>query len=428
MKLKIGFLTERMILGFGVDLVVHQTARRLVDKGHAVTVFTTWTGAIYQETPYSVVNLKETVNGPNDVCSPHFMVMGINYLARQDIDVWVIHTPPFYQWLEYLHSPVVMVEHGTPPGKYFPKKRGRGLDAKTRYRFDVIYQSLRPGDGLVAVSEYIRSQLPGKVRERTTVILNGGDHYPRATADEIEAFRKSVGVAHDQVMILWVGRITPGDDWQPYKGLREFVDIAPKLSRRCENIRIVAVGRAEDNARRLLEDAGIVPVFNLPMERMPAAFGAADIFLNTSKWEGFNLPLIEAQFQGTPVVAYHIGAHPEVVASGDSGILVEGKQQLLAAIEKLVKDPDRRADLAAGARKHASSFTWDDNAQQLERLIEGCCQQALRHGRSVTADVHAGKLPPYSIWKSRELIENLGWMGFFKEVIRWAQLRLNPEK
>ena len=39
MKLQIGFLTERLILGFGVDLAVHQYASYLQGQGHDVTVF-----------------------------------------------------------------------------------------------------------------------------------------------------------------------------------------------------------------------------------------------------------------------------------------------------------------------------------------------------------------------------------------------------
>ncbi|MBN1552323.1 glycosyltransferase family 4 protein, partial [bacterium] len=299
-KLKIGYLTERMILGFGVDLVVHETARRFAESGHDVTVFTTKKSDLYVDESYKIVDLTETVVVNQDIFSPHFMVECINQLSHCDIDVWIAQTPPFYSWLTFLRPPVILVEHGTPPGKFFKGKMARDLDTMTAHRYNVIYSTLRPGDTVVAISEFIRSGLPENVSRNAITILNGGDHYPRTTENAKVTFRKTIGLSENDIMLLWVGRIDPFVDYQPYKGLQEFLEVSPIIRKKYPHCKIVAVGRAEERARKPLEDAGIIPVFNLGKDTMPSAYAAADIFINTSRWEGFNLPLIEAQFQGTP--------------------------------------------------------------------------------------------------------------------------------
>ena len=49
----------------------------------------------------------------------------------------------------------------------------------------------------------------------------------------------------------------------------------------------------------------------------------ASVFVHTSRWEGFGIVLLEAMLAGLPVVATRVSAVPEVVADGETGILVE---------------------------------------------------------------------------------------------------------
>jgi len=49
---------------------------------------------------------------------------------------------------------------------------------------------------------------------------------------------------------------------------------------------------------------------------LPAFYGACDLYVTCSLWEGFNLPAAEAQACGKKVIAFNIGSHPEVVKNG----------------------------------------------------------------------------------------------------------------
>lgn len=427
-KPKIGILTERMTLGYGVDVVIHEQAVRLVQRGYSVTVFTAWKTGFYDDQPYRIVPLAEECEGIPDFFSLKFLLKAFDIINKHDIEIWIIHTPPFYFWFHYFRVPVIMVEHGTPPGKYFKYRQGKRLDKQTRKRHRKVFRNLRPGDGLIAISEYIRSELPADIQKRTKVIYNGADHYSKASQQAIDTFRKAADVKSDETLVVWVGRIQPRKDQQPYKGLGQLLRLGRKIqSEKCP-IRLVAVGRGDESVEPLLRNAGIIPFLNQSRESMAAVYAGADIFLNTSKWEGFNLPLVEAQFQGTPVIALNVCAHPEVVADGFSGILVNSYAELLPAIVKLANDPELRKQLSIGAVRHAADFSWDSNVDKLEKLIQCSMKVYQSLEPAEPPKLELNKNLKYYKDYAEYLIFQFGWKTFVKECFGWGKRRLPWKK
>jgi len=97
-------------------------------------------------------------------------------------------------------------------------------------------------------------------------------------------------------------------------------------------------------------------------------YAAADIAVVPSMFEGFGLPAAEAMACEVPVIAFAAGALPELVADGETGILVPPADvaKLAAAIRKLVEDKELRLRMAKAARKRVEQkFNWEKAAKQI---------------------------------------------------------------
>ncbi len=107
-------------------------------------------------------------------------------------------------------------------------------------------------------------------------------------------------------------------------------------------------------------------------EESPWWYGAADVFVYPSEYEGFGLPPLEAMSCGTPVVVADSSSLPEVV--GDAGVLVPPRDAdaLAQAIAELIENPGLRASLADRGLERARSFTWKATARATARLYSRC--------------------------------------------------------
>jgi L-malate glycosyltransferase len=104
---------------------------------------------------------------------------------------------------------------------------------------------------------------------------------------------------------------------------------------------------------------------------------AADIGLFTSDMESFCLSILEAMSFACPSVATGVGGIPEVVVSGESGLLVPaGDVDALArGVESLIRDPGLRASLGGAARIRAQErFSADVIVSRYERLYRRVCE------------------------------------------------------
>ena len=94
---------------------------------------------------------------------------------------------------------------------------------------------------------------------------------------------------------------------------------------------------------------------------------AFDVFLLPSLREGFGLVLLEAMSRRLPIVASRVGAIPEIVIDGETGILVEPRNadQLARAMSRLLEDRALRKYMGLlGAARLEEHFS-------VERMVDG---------------------------------------------------------
>lgn len=83
------------------------------------------------------------------------------------------------------------------------------------------------------------------------------------------------------------------------------------------------------------------------------------VLASASAREGWGMSITEAAACGTPAVATRIAGHLDAVNDGHSGILVDGRDELVGALDQLLVDPDLRSRLGVGAVERAANLTWE---------------------------------------------------------------------
>jgi len=262
---------------------------------------------------------------------------------------------------------LVNTVHGLYANPELPALR-RGLvraAERTAFRFSdhELFQSREDFDMAVG-----RRLVP---RRRATWLGNGVDlarFDPSAVEPEAVArLRKGWGADDGSVVIGTVGRLVAE------KGYREFAEVARAVRPDHPEAVFVVVGPEEPGkADRVLaaelEGAGVV--VHGEGREMPEIHSAFDVFVLASHREGVPRSAIEAQAMGRPALVTDIRGCREVVADGETGLLVPARDAvaLAVAVGRLIADPADRARMGdAGRRRMFERF---DEERVIERTLE----------------------------------------------------------
>lgn len=117
---------------------------------------------------------------------------------------------------------------------------------------------------------------------------------------------------------------------------------------------------------------------NPPQDAIAAIYAACDVWLWSSRLEGFGLPIVEAMACRCPVVSTRVGAAIDVIEDGKSGFVtaVDDVDALAEGLRRVLTAPAptwRAMSDAAYARAHG--YGWDDAA----RLLEDALRSAVEH-------------------------------------------------
>ena len=140
------------------------------------------------------------------------------------------------------------------------------------------------------------------------------------------------------------------------------------------NLKILGEGPDRESLERQIASAGLANRVSLPgaVSDPAAALRQGDLFVLSSRYEGFPNALCEAMACGLPVVAFDCPTGPaEIVRDGVDGLLVppEDVEALAAAIAGLIADPARRKMLARSAANVSDRFSVERVAAQWERVL-----------------------------------------------------------
>lgn len=367
-QVNIAFITDRMIKGHGVDLVVDRLADGLAKIGYDSKVYCNYFDETFiNRKSYNIEKLHYFKPDVNPIVYERRIRKLVPYLNSKDIDLFIIQSFPFYSLIPKLNKPVLVVDHGIISVSGLSSKR------RLRYKYMEISQNIsyfKKADKIITVSKYILNCLSKDLQEKAAFIYNGCDHYQQKTIsiEDINNFRNKIGAGPKDILLLFVGRLNLTN--QPYKGLSELIGIYQNISSKYKNVKLLAVGYGTKNDEELLKNQGVLSISNAPEELMPLIYKSSDIYTTCSKWEGFDLPIAEAHSFQRPTLCYDIGAHPEISKNGKTGFVAKSRSEFTNKLEILVKNPKLRIKMGTNALEYARKFTWENSVKKYHQTIK----------------------------------------------------------
>jgi glycosyltransferase involved in cell wall biosynthesis len=172
------------------------------------------------------------------------------------------------------------------------------------------------------------------------------------------------------VRILVVGRLVPD------KNLGLLIDAFSDagLAEGEAELEIRGGGPLEAELRAQAERLGLPVRFPGPVApgELGPAYAAADVLALVSSYEPFGVTLREGAAAGLPLIASRrAGAVGDVAVDGENALVIDPgeRDQIAAALRRLVREPDLRERLAAGSRAVTERHPPEADAEAWERAV-----------------------------------------------------------
>jgi glycosyltransferase involved in cell wall biosynthesis len=243
------------------------------------------------------------------------------------------------------------------PGTY-----SRGF--RTWYR--AMYRVLaRRAVRVLTVSEFSAGELHavlGLDTGRIALVPNGSDHVDSFTPSRPDLGGVEADLVGGAPWVLCVGTFA------------RHKNLAPTLDAlEAAGIRSVVVGAR--GGSRVFADAGPARwsratfAGRLSDDELAWLYGAASVLVFPSLYEGFGIPVVEAQRLGCPVVALRAGPMAEVSGGGAVLCDVDEPRQVVEAVLGIAADPAHRSALVESGHRNAERYTWDASADLLDQAL-----------------------------------------------------------
>ncbi len=227
------------------------------------------------------------------------------------------------------------------------------------------YRAIRHSDYIICISENTRKDLlkfcPGIDDKKIRVIYNGVSGAYRVLKDKVPENCKLPFPANTYV--LFVG------DRSAYKNFGLTVEAVAESS-----LNLVIVGseltRAEhEMLGKHLDACRYHSTGRISNELLNVLYNNAYCLLYPSAYEGFGIPVLEAQRAGCPVIAYNGSSIPEII--GETPLLLS--ELSVCAIGKalqILQDPDSRAEIVRNGLENVKRFDWKHTYEQTMSLYK----------------------------------------------------------
>jgi len=341
----------------GAEVFTREVAKRWVEWGHQVTLFTSEFGGCKRE---------EVVDGVRIVRAGG--KYGVYRWARKlyrkrfskegfDVVVDEINTRPFFAPKFVSNDErVVALIHQLAREYWF---------YETRFPLNYIGYCFLEERWLrnyvdvptITVSESTRKDLEEIGFKRVFVVPEGLNFRPLDEVPEKEAYP----------VVVYVGRLKRAK--RPDHAVRAFKIVKEKVPD--AELWILGDGPFKEDLASMA-DEGVRFFGGLGDVERRELLRRSWVLVNPSVREGWGLNVVEANALGVPVVAYDVAGLRDSVKNGETGLLAvnDSVDDLASKIVAVLQDEGFRLRLSGSALEYANGFDWDDTTREFMRILE----------------------------------------------------------
>ncbi len=335
----------------------------------------TWTPWGYSESLEAGVRIRRPLYALAPAVAASAFRTCNSVLSRGGFDLvhahWVVPNGPIGALVAQRHKlPLVISLHGSDIS----------LSQKSGWIGRLARSSFARAAAVTAPSEDLLARARGLGAKGQLEVIPYGADVSAFVADSVTALRvrQRLGVSADQTVVCGIGRFVH------WKGFEYLIEAFAKASFAVPNIRLVFVGdgdlrdELQDRAQSLGVSETVMFAGMASRDEMPGYLAAADIVVVPSiHYAGYvdGLPnvALEAMAAGKALVASRVGGLPQLVESGENGVLVDERDSdaLADAIVSLARDPELRSRMGENGRALIrDSMNWDVVAGRFEAVYE----------------------------------------------------------
>ncbi|TWE11916.1 glycosyltransferase family 4 protein [Rudaeicoccus suwonensis] len=370
----------------GIEVQVHDLARRLTTAGHEVEVCTITPGPADPVDGVRVHRLGLRRELPGDLLVDPLAVRPLRKLLR-DSGFDVAHA----------HMGVLS------PFAMDAVRVSLGLGVPTAVTWHCVTARAEP---VVGLAGYVR-RWARRGAALSAVSAVAAEPIRRLSAAPVAILPNGIDVDYWSPRSVRNGGAAQGENAQPGNGVR--VASAMRLAARKRPLELVQAVReareivagavdiqleilGEGPLRGRLEATGAGDWCSLPgrlsREQLRERYRSADVYVAPARLEAFGIAALEARSVGLPVVAPRRSGVASFVVDGQNGLLADDDAGLAAAIARVALDQDLRARMADLNRTERPVQSWP----AVVELAEAEYRRAitLRRAGGVGADGHEG--------------------------------------